>query len=91
MTDGPTDQPAPRRAVGQAVPLGLDPGEVGAEDRRRSRRASVTTVTEIVETEPGGRYGFSRAIDLGRAMREPDAQAGEGVGLAGGPHDDRPG
>ena len=36
-----------------------------------SRSASVTTVTETVETEPGGRYGFIRAITSGRASANP--------------------
>ena len=36
-----------------------------------SARAAVTTVTLIVDTEPGGRYGAIRAIVSGRAIANP--------------------
>ena len=66
VTDGPTDQPAAAQGRRSGGPARVSTRvEVGVEDRRSSRRASVTTVTETVETEPGGRYGLSRAIDLG--------------------------
>ena len=89
VRDRRADRPAGRAQAG---------GEALALDARRargwprgcvsSRRASVTTVTETVETEPGGRYGFSRAMTRGIGDREPDPQAGERVGLAGRADDD---
>ena len=88
VTDGPTAQPS----AGQRRRAG---GRARARRARRwpsravgSSSASVTTVTDTVDTEPGGRNGFEPGDDLRARDAEPDPQAGQRVGLAGGPDDD---
>ena len=70
VTDGPTDQPtAPRASVRRVRSLST---RARLSSRiESSRRTSVTSVTEIVEIEPGGRNGFNRAITSGRATPNP--------------------
>ena len=70
MTDGPTVQPIARSASVRRVRSRTTRARF-ASRTVGSRSASVTTVTETVETEPGGRYGFSRAIISGRATPNP--------------------
>ena len=89
VTLGPTDQPAAVSASARR------PRSVSTRARLVARiagssSASVTIVTETVDTDPGGRYGFMRAMTSGLAIGEPDAEAGKRVGLAGGAHDDEP-
>ena len=48
----------------------------------------MTTVTDTVEIDPGGRYALSRSM-APAGDREPDPQAGQRVRLARGPHHDQ--
>ena len=65
------DRPAHgQERVAQADPLAGDASEVVVEDPG-SRSASVTRVTDTVETEPGGRNGLSVAISSRRATANP--------------------
>ncbi len=49
----------------------------------------MATVTDTVETEPGGRYGSIARDHRARREREADPQAGQGVRLAQRPDDDQ--
>ena len=72
VTDGPTVQPSARERVAQARRArAIDAREVGR--RGPSGRAGPRSrrVTDTVDTEPGGRYGLSRAMTSGRAMAKP--------------------
>ena len=88
MTDGPTDQPASAQRLREPRALGLDPG--------RGCASRMPSVAQRLGDDRDGhrRDGPGRPIrvepgdDLGPRDREPDAQAGERVGLAGGPDDD---
>ncbi len=88
VTDRPTAQPRARSGRRRGASRSTRTRSRLASRIDGSARASVTTVTETVETEPGGRYGLSLAISSGRGDRETDPQAGQRVGLAGGPDDD---
>ena len=70
VTDGPTDQPIARSASASRS------RSVATRCRLASRivsssRASVTSVTDTTEMEPGGRYGFIRAMSEGWAIAKP--------------------
>ena len=70
VTLGPTDQPA------SASPSARRVRSVSTRARLPSRiegssSASVTIVTETVDTDPGGRYGFIRAMTSASAMANP--------------------
>ena len=67
-----TDRPADRaEGVGQAARARARRGRGWRSRMSGSRRASVTRVTDTVETEPGGRNGLSRAMTSGRATANP--------------------
>ena len=70
MTDGPTDQPASASAVLSRSRSPMTRATLLAA-RVSSLSASVTTVTDTVDTDPGGRIGFIRATSSGRATANP--------------------
>ena len=70
VTDGPTVQPIARSASVRRVRSRSTRARF-ASRIVGSSSASVTTVIETVEIEPGGRYGFRRAIISGRATPNP--------------------
>ena len=87
VTDGPTDQPAARSASVRRARSRDDAREVGVEDRRVAQRLGD-------ERDRHGRDGAGRpervepGDDLGTGDGESDPEAGQGVGLAGGPDRD---
>ena len=90
VTLGPTDQPAAVSASAQAAALGLDACEVGLEDRRVEQRLGHDRHRD--RRHRARRPVRVRCVAMTSRLgdREPDAQAGERVGLAGGPDDDEP-
>ena len=90
VRDRRADRPADRaQRLGQAASARVSTRARLSSRIESSRRTSVTSVTEIVEIEPGGRNGFKPGDHLGTGDAEPDPQTGQGVGLARGPDDDQ--
>ena len=88
VTDGPTRQPTARSASASRARSRVDPLEVRLRGSSGSRRASVTSGDRDRRHRPGRAERVEPRDHLGSRDSEPDAQAGERVGLARGADDD---